>query len=73
VAAATAAAAPDEDGTVAAAAGKQPQKSKNGKKKKKPGHSRSRADYQSRLCYFHVWYGDKALRCEEPCAWPAGN
>jgi hypothetical protein len=75
VAATTAAAIPDEDGTVAAAAGKQPQKGKSSRKKKKPGRRRSRspADYQSPLCYFHVRYGDKAHRCEEPCAWPAGN
>jgi hypothetical protein len=28
---------------------------------------------QSPLCYFHVRYGDKAHRCEEPCAWLAEN
>jgi hypothetical protein len=30
-------------------------------------------DFQDPLCYFHVRYGDKAHRCEEPCAWLGGN
>jgi hypothetical protein len=68
-------AAVEEETTVAAAAGRLSQSGKGAKKKKKGGRRRSRspADFQSPLCYFHVRYGDKAHRYEEPCAWPAGN
>jgi hypothetical protein len=63
-----------DDLVAAASAGKGGQPGK--KKKKRSGRplrrSRSPVDFQSPLCNFHVRYGDKAHRCEEPCAWP-GN
>jgi hypothetical protein len=67
----------EEDGAVVAvAAASRPKKgSQSGKKRSgKPRRSsHSPVDFQqSSLCYFHVRYGDKAHRCEEPCAWP-GN
>jgi hypothetical protein len=76
LAAVAVAAAPEvaeEDGVAAAAV--KGQHGKKQKKKKRPERRRrSRSpEYQSPLCYFHVRYGDKAHRCEEPCAWPAGN
>jgi hypothetical protein len=47
------------------------------KKKKKRSciprcRSRSKADFQSPLCHYHMKYGDKAYNCKEPCTWP-GN
>jgi hypothetical protein len=66
--------APEDDLTVAAAASRVGHAGK--KKKKQSGkprrRSRSPADFQSPLCHYHVRYGDKAYKCEEPCAWP-GN
>jgi hypothetical protein len=75
VAAATPSETPQEESVVAAAAIKGQHSKKNKKKKRSERRHRScsPAEYQSPLCYFHVRYGDKAHRCEEPCAWPAGN
>jgi hypothetical protein len=67
-------AAPEDDLTVAAAASRAGHAGK--KKKKRSGkprrRSRSPAEFQLPLCHYHVRYGDKAYKCEEPCAWP-GN
>jgi hypothetical protein len=59
----------------AAAASRSGQRQQQKKKWKKPRAKRGSSPaegWQSPLCYFHVRYGDKAHRCEEPCAWP-GN
>jgi hypothetical protein len=59
---------------VAAKGGKKP--GKRNKLSKKATRENQRKDFdalQSPLCYFHVRYGDKAHRCEEPCSWPAEN
>jgi hypothetical protein len=76
--AAVAAAASSEPGdspeaTVAAAgkSGQRQQKKKWKMRRAKRGSSPAEG-WQSSLCYFHVRYGDKAHRCEEPCTWP-GN
>jgi hypothetical protein len=63
----------EEESVVAANKGQHSKKSKKKKRSERRRRSRSPAEYQSPLCYFHVRYGDKAHRCEEPCAWPAGN
>jgi hypothetical protein len=76
VAAASPPASAEDEGAVAAAtASKHKKGGRSGKKRtgKPRRRSRSPVDFQqSPLCYFHVRYGDKAHRCEEPCAWP-GN
>jgi hypothetical protein len=47
---------------------------KGGKKKKKWARKKKQQDeIKSPLCHFHIKYGNKAFRCEEPCAWPAEN
>jgi hypothetical protein len=47
---------------------------KGGKKKKKwIKKKRQQEEIKSPLCHFHIKFGDKAHRCEEPCAWPAEN
>jgi hypothetical protein len=65
----------DEEAVAAVAkGGKKP--GKKNKLSKKAAREKQRKDFdalQSPLCYFHVRYGDKAHRCEEPCAWPAEN
>jgi hypothetical protein len=62
-----------EDMVAAASAGKGGQGGKKKKRSGRPCHrSCSPADFKSPLCQFHVRYGDKTYRCEEPCAWP-GN
>jgi hypothetical protein len=43
------------------------------KKWSKKQHKKEKEDFKSPLCHFHIRYGDKAFRCEEPCAWPAEN
>jgi hypothetical protein len=65
----------DEEAVAAVAkGGKKP--GKRNKLSKKAAREKQRKDFdalQSPLCYFHVLYGDKAHRCQEPCAWPAEN
>jgi hypothetical protein len=61
-----------DDGTVAAAAKGGGKKSAPQKKKK---HRRQRSqspndERRSPLCWLHIRFGDKARRCEQPCAWP---
>jgi hypothetical protein len=76
LAAVAAVATPDvaEEDAVPAAAINDQQGKKQKRKKRSERRRRSRSpEYQSPLCYFHVRYGDKAHRCEEPYAWPAGN
>jgi hypothetical protein len=60
----------EDDITAAVSKGgkKQPRKKFQKKQQKK-----QYADLQSPLCFFHIRYGDKAFKCEEPCAWPAEN
>jgi hypothetical protein len=62
--------AAEEDETAAAVSrGNKKQKKKFQKKQQKKQY----ADLNSPLCFFHIRYGDKAFKCEEPCAWPAEN
>jgi hypothetical protein len=64
----------DDTGDVAAVSGRSNKKGKKKPFKKHAGKQRKEFEsLQSPLCYFHVRYGDKATRCEEPCAWPAEN
>jgi hypothetical protein len=69
--------AADEDDFVAAinkSGRKQQQFKKKGFKKQNQGKQRKEFEsLQSPLCYYHVRFGDKAHRCDEPCAWPAEN
>jgi hypothetical protein len=62
-----------DDGTVAAAAKGGGKKAAAQKKKKyRWQRSQSPADERrSPLCWLHIRFGDKARRCEQPCAWPA--
>jgi hypothetical protein len=64
-----------EDSTVAAAARSSGKKS--GPRKKKSHHRRQRSqspdEKRSPLCWLHIRFGDKARRCEQPCAWPAAE
>jgi hypothetical protein len=49
---------------------------KKSKAAKKTNRDKLRKDFealQTPLSYYHVKYGDKAHRCDEPCAWPAEN
>jgi hypothetical protein len=76
-AAAASAGAADEDNFVAAI-NKSGRKQQQFKKKgfKKQNQSKQRKEFESLqlpLCYYHVRFGDKAHRCNEPCAWPAEN
>jgi hypothetical protein len=62
-----------DDSTVAAAAAKGSGK-KAAQKKKKYRRQRSQSPLDERcspLCWLHIRFGDKARRCEQPCAWPA--
>jgi hypothetical protein len=64
----------DDTGDVAAVNTRGGKKYKKKPFKKQAGKQRKEFEsLQSPLCYFHVRYGDKAHRCEEPCAWPAEN
>jgi hypothetical protein len=76
VAAPVAAATPDgneECVTAVKAGGKSGGKSKY-KKKQKNQRSLSPSDERkSPLCWLHIRFGDKARRCEQPCAWPAAE
>jgi hypothetical protein len=42
------------------------------RKHKKRGYSPSE-EKKSPLCLLHIRFGDKANRCEQPCAWPAAE
>jgi hypothetical protein len=65
-----------EDSTVAAAA-RSSGKRTGQQKKKKFQHRRQRSqspdEKRSPLCWLHIRFGDKACRCEQPCAWPAAE
>jgi hypothetical protein len=44
-----------------------------GKKWKKKNFSKRGKQQQQKstpICTFHLRYGEKARRCEEPCSWP---
>jgi hypothetical protein len=64
----------EEDSTVAAvkkAAGKKAAGKRPPYKKKKQRSRSSSLERRSPLCWLHIRFGDKARRCEQPCAWPA--
>jgi hypothetical protein len=66
----------DAEDSVAAVAKAGKKQFKKNKAAKKANRDKLRKDFealQSPLCYFHVKFGDKAHRCDEPCAWPAEN
>jgi hypothetical protein len=64
-----------EDGTVAAAARSSGKKAAQRKKKQQHRRQRSQSPDEKRspLCWLHIRFGDKARRCEQPCAWPAAE
>jgi hypothetical protein len=64
-----------EDGTVAAAARSSGKKTAQRKKKFQHRRQRSQSPDEKRspLCWLHIRFGDKARRCEQPCAWPAAE
>jgi hypothetical protein len=73
VAAPVAAATPDceEDSVAAVKAG-----GKKGGQKQKKKKQRNASPFDERrspLCWLHIRFGDKARRCEQPCAWPAAE
>jgi hypothetical protein len=64
-----------DDATVAAAARSSGAK-RGGQSKKKKHQRRQRSsspaeERRSPLCWLHIRFGDKARRCEQPCAWPS--
>jgi hypothetical protein len=66
VAAAAAAAVMDEEEPVTAVKGGK--KSKHNKRRYSPSDEK-----KSPLCWLHIRFGDKANRCEQPCAWLAAE
>jgi hypothetical protein len=42
-------------------------------KKKKQRNASPFDERRSPLCWLHICFGDKARRCEQPCAWPAAE
>jgi hypothetical protein len=77
VAAVAAADDAEEDAAVAAVKKGNSFKKGGGKKKfSKQKRQRSRSNSTERrspLCWLHIRFGDKARRCEQPCAWPAAQ
>jgi hypothetical protein len=60
-----------EDDTVAAVKGGSKKSFQKGKKKYRQQSGSSAAEEKkSPLCWLHIRFGDKARRCEQPCAWP---
>jgi hypothetical protein len=65
-----------DEATVAAAARSSSSGSKKAAAQKKKKYRRQRSqsaadERRSPLCWLHIRFGDKARRCEQPCAWPA--
>jgi hypothetical protein len=73
VVAAVAAAPADSDEEAVAAVKGGSKKGGKGKKKQFRRQQRSSPSPEERkspLCWLHIRFGDKARRCEQPCAWP---
>jgi hypothetical protein len=71
--AAVAAAPADSDEEAVAAVKGGSKKGGKGKKKQFRRQQRSSPSPEERkspLCWLHIRFGDKARRCEQPCAWP---
>jgi hypothetical protein len=71
---------PEPDDPTVAAAARSSESKKGGQFKKKKHQRRQRSsspeeERWSPLCWLHIRFGDKARRCEQPCAWssPAEN
>jgi hypothetical protein len=67
---------PDPDDATVAAAARSSGAKKGGHFKKKKQQRRQRSsspgeERRSPLCWLHIRFGDKARRCEQPCAWPS--
>jgi hypothetical protein len=67
---------PEPDDATVAAAAKSSGAKKGGHFKKKKQQRRQRSlspgeERRSPLCWLHISFGDKARRCEQPCAWPS--
>jgi hypothetical protein len=67
---------PDPDDATVAAAARSSGAKKGGHFKKKKQQRRQRSSSpgevrRSPLCWLHIRFGDKARRCEQPCAWPS--
>jgi hypothetical protein len=77
VAAVAAAEDGDEDTVVAAvkraAAGKKSGGKKRFSKAKRQRSRSNSTERRSPLCWLHIRFGDKARRCEQPCAWPTAQ
>jgi hypothetical protein len=77
VAAVAAAEDGDEDTAVAAvkraAAGKKSGGKKRFNKAKRQRSRSNSTERRSPLCWLHIRFGDKARRCEQPCAWPTAQ
>jgi hypothetical protein len=72
VAAVAAAPVDSEDETVTAVKGGN-KKGSQGKKKKYRRQQRSSSppdERKSPLCWLHIRFGNKAMRCEQSCTWP---
>jgi hypothetical protein len=67
----------DEDTAVAAikraAAGKKSAGKKRFSKAKRQRSRSNSMERRSQLCWLHIRFGDKARRCEQPCAWPTAQ
>jgi hypothetical protein len=69
-----AAAAEAEDEQVAAVKNNKKASHFKGRRKQRPQRGSSPADERkSPLCWLHIRFGEKARRCEQPCAWPAAE
>jgi hypothetical protein len=61
-------------GVAAVKGGNRKGKSGRGGKKNNKQRSHSPSDEKkSPLCWLHIRFGDKARRCEQPCAWPSAE
>jgi hypothetical protein len=67
---------PDADEEALAAFKGSNRKGKSGRGGKKNNKQRSHSpsdEKKSPLCWLHIRFGDKARRCEQPCAWPSAE
>jgi hypothetical protein len=72
--AAPVAAAAEEDPVAAVKYAKKGGGHGKGKRRQRPQRGSSPAEEKrSPLCWLHIRFGDKARRCEQPCAWPAAE
>jgi hypothetical protein len=66
----------EDEGAVAAVKKAANKKAANKKRFGKQRAQRSRSasiERRSPLCWLHIRFGDKARRCEQPCAWPSSS